>query len=234
MNELNKKINISDWAAEDQPRERLITWGKHTASNVELLSIIIGTGSRGLNAMDMAQQILDEVENDLLKLSKMKLEQLIKFRGIGKAKAVNIIVSFELARRIKDINPDVKPKFKSSKDGFTILKHTLGDLQHEEFWILLLSRSNRLIKKERISIGGVSSTLVDPKIIFSKAINHLASSIILAHNHPSGNLKPSRSDKELTRKLVQAAKLFDMEILDHLIISENRYYSFADAGILRT
>lgn len=232
MNRKTKKVTISNWALEDQPRERLITWGKNVVSNVELLAMIIGIGSKELTAIDLAQQILDEVDNNLYKLSKMKVNDLMQFKGIGQAKAIKIVVSFEFGSRLIDYSPSMKRKFRSSKDGFAILKHILGDLEHEEFWILLLSRSNQLIRKERISIGGVSSTLVDPKIVFSKALNHLASSIILAHNHPSGNLMPSQSDIELTRKMSRAAKLFDMEVLDHLIITENNYYSFADEGIL--
>ncbi len=227
-----KKIHISDWAQEDQPRERIISWGKNTASNVELLAIIIGTGSKGMSALDMAQQMLDTVNNDLFELSKMSVYQLMKFKGVGRAKAVNIIVAFELGKRIQNREISTSIKFRSSRDGFALLRHLFSDLKHEEFWILLLSRSNQLIRKERISIGGVSSTLVDPKIIFSKALNHLASSIILAHNHPSGNLMPSQSDIELTRKIVKAASLFDIAILDHLIISENNYYSFADEGMM--
>lgn len=226
------KTSITSWAEEDRPREKLINWGKSTMSNAELLGIIIGSGNREDTAIDLAKKILARHNNDLGRVAKLKSKDLMKFKGIGLAKAINIIATFELGKRMSRTEIQIPKQIKSSETGYQYLRPVLEDLDHEEFWVILLSKSNRIISKERISIGGVSATIVDSKIVFSKALDKLASGIILAHNHPSGNLSPSSQDVELTRKLCAAAKLLDMRILDHIILTNNTYYSFADDGIL--
>ena len=183
--------------------------------------------------MGLSQRILKSVENNLIELGKVSIAELMRFKGIGEAKAITITAALELGRRRQLSEHKDRPKILSSKDGFNCIAPILMDLGHEEFWIILLNRANKVIGKERISTGGVSGTVVDAKIIFRKALEIApASSIILCHNHPSGNLKPSQADIDLTAKLRKAGKTLDILVLDHLIIAENRYYSFADEGRL--
>lgn len=227
-----KKVSINSWAVEDRPRERLLARGKRSLSNAELLGIIIGSGSKEHSAIDIAKVILNHYEDNLSAISRLKVKDLTKFKGIGPAKAINIIAAFELGKRTQTAEKKPSPTFTKSYDGYLYLKDQMTELDHEEFWVLYLSRANKIIAKDRISVGGVSTTIVDPKILFKKAIDNLASCIILAHNHPSGNLRPSQSDIAITRKIVSGAKFFDMKVLDHIIISSQGYYSFADEGIL--
>ena len=226
---------IKSWAEEDRPREKLLLKGKQALSDAELLAIMIGSGSRDETAVELCRKILrDAADNDLHRLAKLSVADLMAFKGIGEAKAISIVAALELGHRRRLAEVRENAQISSSRDAFNELQPITGDLPHEEFWVLFLSRSNRIIARERISSGGVAGTVVDIKILFKKGIQLLASGIILCHNHPSGNLQPSQADKDLTKKAVEAGKLFEMTVLDHIIVSESpaNYFSFADEGLL--
>ncbi len=226
------KTAIKFWAEEDRPREKLMLKGKQSLTNSELLAILLGSGNREESALGLAQRVLHSVDNKLVELSKCGLEDLMQFKGIGEAKAINVTAAMELGRRRQIALVSERPRIKVSKDAFKLLGPRLVDLRHEEFWILLLNRSNYVIGTECVSSGGVAGTVVDAKIIFKKAVLALASSIILCHNHPSGGLQPSQADLDITQKLKKGGKSLDIMILDHLIVSERGFYSFADEGKL--
>ncbi len=228
----NTHLNIKSWAEEDRPREKLLLKGKASLSDAELLGILIATGIQNMTAVDIAKVILQSVQNDLNQLARLSVKDLAKFKGIGEAKAITIVSALELGRRKKATESAEKPRIKSSSDAYEVLRPYLSDLSHEEFWIILLNRANEVIKCEKISSGGVSGTVADPKIIFKYALENLASAIILSHNHPSGNLSPSQADRDLTKKLKAAGNNLDIPVLDHLIFTDKTYFSFADEGIL--
>ena len=228
----SKNISIKDWADEDRPREKLLIKGKAALSDTELIAILIASGNRDESAVELSKRILQSLGNNLNSLAKLSVNDLIKFKGIGEAKAISIIASLELGRRRRSADVLEKDKIGGSKDAFQILQLKLEDLPHEEFWVILLNRANKVIDIKLIGRGGVSSTVVDSKVIFSFALESLASGIILAHNHPSGNLKPSNSDIRLTKKLVDAGKILEVPILDHIIVGDNDYFSFADEGLI--
>lgn len=223
--------NILSWAEEDRPIEKLLLKGKAVLSDAELIAILIGSGTRELSAVDLSKLILQSVNNNLNELAKLSINDLMKFKGIGDAKAISIAAALELGRRRKESESLKKQKITSSADVYEAIRPYLMDLQHEQFWIILLNRANEVIRPQQISIGGVSGTVADPKMIFKAAIEHLASAIILVHNHPSGNLTPSQADKELTKKVKEGGQTLDIPVLDHLIFSDNGYFSFADEGI---
>lgn len=225
-------LKILNWAEEDRPREKLLQKGKSTLSDSELIAILIGSGTVSLSAVELSKQILATVGNNLNDLAKLTVKDLQKFRGIGEAKAISIVAAMELGRRRKATEITKKPKVTSSKDVYNYIIGDLQDLPHEEFWILLLNRSNTITSKHQISSGGVSGTVADPKMIFKIALENLSSSIILIHNHPSGNLKPSEADRRLTKKLSDSGTILDIPVLDHLIITDSSFYSFADEGDL--
>ncbi len=224
--------NILSWAEEDRPREKLLLKGKAALSDAELIGILLGSGTVSLSAVDVAKQILASVDNNLNSLAKLTVNDLKRFKGIGEAKAITIVAALELGRRRKASELPAKQSITASKDIFDLMHPHLIDLPHEEFWIVLLNRANVVIKKVQISTGGVAGTVADPKMIFKAALEHLASSVILVHNHPSGNLKPSQADKELTAKLREAGRWLEIPVLDHVIVAEKHYFSFADEGIL--
>jgi DNA repair protein RadC len=225
-------LKITDWAVEDRPREKLIQYGTSTLSDAELLGILISSGTRDKSAIDLGRELLAMVSNNLNSLGKLTIADLTKIHGIGNARAVTIAAALELGRRRKLSEiPDVV-RIKCSKDVADIFQPLLADLLHEEFWILFLNRSNRVINRMRLSQGGVSGTVTDVRMVMKKAIEYLASGIIVCHNHPSGNLNPSESDSKITQKIKEAGNLLDIQLLDHLIISDNDYYSFADNGLL--
>jgi len=230
--EILKYIRIKDWADDDKPREKLLNKGKESLSNAELIGILIRMGAKNTSAIDIAKNILSEVKNDLNVLAKFSVEELMKFRGIGEAKAIAIVSALELGRRRSKYKSADKEIITGSRDTYLAISPLLKDKKHEEFWILLLNRKNEIIKKKLVSTGGVSGTLVDPKIVFKTALDNLASSIVMVHNHPSGNLKPSKADINLTRKLIASGKMIEIPVLDHLIFSDNGYFSFADEGYL--
>jgi DNA repair protein RadC len=227
-----RSLQIKAWSPEDRPREKLLMKGTSALSDAELLAILIGSGTATLSAVDVAKAILQQVRNDLNELARLSAKDLMKMKGIGEAKAIAIVAAIELGRRRKELDLAEKPKIAGSKDAFDLLAGELIDLPREEFWVLLLNRANRVVKKKRVSEGGVSGTVADPKIIFKLALEELASGLIVAHNHPSGNLQPSQNDIELTRKLKEAGKVMEVQLLDHLIVAGKKYFSFADEGLL--
>jgi len=228
----SRPLNIKSWSPEDRPREKLLLKGTSALSDAELIAILLGSGTARLSAVDVSKHVLQYVNNQLNELARLSVKELMKIKGIGEAKAITIVAALELGRRRKEQDPGEKPKIGCSKDSYDQLKGDLMDLPHEEFWILLLNRANRLIKKKRISEGGVSGTVADPKIIFKMALEELASGVIVAHNHPSGNLMASQSYLELTRKLKEAGKFLEIQLLDHLIVAGAKYLSFADEGLI--
>ncbi|WP_181308688.1 DNA repair protein RadC [Rufibacter sp. XAAS-G3-1] len=225
-------LSIKSWAEEDRPREKLLLKGRAALSDAELIGILIGSGTPKLSAVDVAKLILNAVDNDLNALARLTVKELQKHKGIGEAKAISIVSALELGRRRKEAAPAVKTRITCSTDIYEYIRPHLLDLPHEEFWIILLNRANTIMKKIQISSGGVAGTVADPKLIFKHALENLASAIILVHNHPSGQLKPSAADISLTKKLQEAGKVLDLPILDHLIFTDNSYYSFADEDLL--
>lgn len=223
---------IKTWSEDDRPREKMMLKGRASLSDAELVAILIGSGTRELSAVQLAQAILSKANNNLNQLARFSINDLMEFKGIGKAKAIAIYSALELARRKVSTGKDKRTKITSSKSVFNELKSDFLDLEHEEFHILLLNRANEVIAKEQISKGGIAGTVVDGKIIFNLALSKKSSAIILAHNHPSGNLKPSESDLRLTRQLSSFGKYIDLQILDHLIFSDNNYFSFSDEGLM--
>ena len=225
-------IKITDWAIEDRPREKLLQKGISSLSDAELLAILISSGTKEKSAVDLGREILGIVNNNLNSLGKLSISDLKKLHGIGTARAVTITAALELGRRRKLAEVPEVQQIKSSKDVADIFQPLLADLIHEEFWILFLNRSNKVINRMKLSQGGVSGTVTDVRMVMKKAIEYLASGIIVCHNHPSGNLNPSESDTKITQKIKEAGNLMDIQLLDHLIISDKDYYSFADNGLL--
>ncbi|MDB5130435.1 MAG: hypothetical protein JWR02_184 [Mucilaginibacter sp.] len=231
MENYETKIGIKSWAEEDRPREKLSAQGRRALTDAELIAILIGSGSRNETAVELSKRILHHYDNDLNKLGKASINELSNFKGIGEAKAISIIAALEIGRRRNDFETKTPDVIGSSKDAYNIMRRHLVDLNHEEFWIILVGRSQKVLAKELVSKGGLSATVVDPKIIFSIALQHKATGIIMIHNHPSGNLKPSHNDVHLTKKLAEAGTMLEIKILDHLIISDSGFYSFADEGL---
>lgn len=232
METFSENIPITAWAEDDRPREKLMFKGRSALSDAELIAILIGSGNTNETAVQLSKRILKSVNNNLNAVGKLTINDLTKFKGIGEAKAISIIAALELGRRRKEAEITKRETITTSNDVYQTFKPVLVDLPHEEFWVLLLNRSSAVLKKELISRGGVAGTVVDSKIIFKAAIENLASSVILCHNHPSGNIKPSEQDIQITKKLVEAGKLLEIPILDHVIVSEAGYYSFADEGMI--
>jgi DNA repair protein RadC len=226
------KLTIKHWSEEDQPREKLMNKGKSVLTSAELIAILIGSGNNDQSAVELSKQILDSVNNDLSVLSKLSIHDLMKFKGIGEAKAISIIAALELGRRRKDSEVAERSKISSSKAAYDFMYESLVDLSHEEFWVIYLNRANIVIRKERTTSGGITGTIVDGRLIFKIAVECLACGIILVHNHPSGSKDPSQADKQLTNKLREAGKLLDVPVLDHLIFTDTGYFSFADEGLL--
>ncbi|NQZ77181.1 MAG: DNA repair protein RadC [Ekhidna sp.] len=226
------RLTIKSWAEADRPREKLILKGRSSLSEAELIAILIGSGNTKQTAVELAQHVLNNCDNNLTKLAKLSIKDLQQFKGIGEAKAITIAAALEIGRRRKETEPIKQPKISSSRDSFELLQSDMMDLEHEEFWLILLKRNNEVIRKEKISAGGVSGTVVDPKLIFKRALEVTASGLILAHNHPSGNLKPSTQDIVLTKKIKSAGDTLDISVFDHLIVSDTAYFSFADEGLL--
>lgn len=228
-----KPLSIKSWSKEDRPREKLLNKGYHALTEAELIAILLGSGTRHESAVEVARRLLEQADNNLNKLGKCTLRRLSEPKGIGQAKAITVAAALELGRRRKP-DPEQKrpPRITESSQVHEYIYPAFADLNHEQFYTVLLDRSNRVIDKENISKGGVSGTVVDPKIVFKKAIDNLASSIILCHNHPSGNKKPSEEDKRLTRRLQEGAEYLDLRVLDHLIVTDEGYLSFADEGLM--
>jgi DNA repair protein RadC len=225
-------LKITDWAVEDRPREKLVQKGTASLSDAELLAILINSGTKEKSAVDLGRELLNLVNNNLNSLGKLTIADLKKLHGIGTARAVTIAAALELGRRRKLAEIPEVHQIKCSKDVADIFQPLLSDLQHEEFWILFLNRSNKVINRMKLSQGGVSGTVTDVRLVMKTAIEYLASGIIVCHNHPSGNMSPSESDSKITQKIKEAGNLMDIQLLDHLIISDKDYYSFADNGLL--
>ena len=223
---------IKSWAEDDRPREKLLAKGRAALSDAELLAILIGSGTTKLTAVDVGKLMLQGVGNDLNALARESVKLLCRHPGIGEAKAISVVAALELGRRRKEAEAAPRTTITCSRDIYNLIRPNLMDLPHEEFWVILLNRANVVMRKTAISRGGVAGTVADPKMIFKEALEQLASSIILVHNHPSGNRNPSAADIQLTKKLKEAGNFLDLPILDHLIFTESGYYSFADEGIL--
>lgn len=227
-----KNLTIRQWSVQDRPREKMMKNGVEILSDAEIIAILIGSGTKNTTALELAKNILALSENRLSELGKIKLEELLKLKGIGETKALTILAAIELGRRRKFEEPLKRKQVNSSKDVFEIFEPKLSDLSHEEFWILLLNRFNKVIDTICISKGGTSGTVIDTKIILHKAISRLASGLVICHNHPSGNRMPSEADKNITIKIANAAHTMDITMLDHIIIAGNTFFSFADEGEL--
>ncbi|MCB0399172.1 MAG: DNA repair protein RadC [Winogradskyella sp.] len=232
MSENSNSFSIKNWSQDDQPREKLRDKGKAVLSDAELVAILIGSGSREESAVDLCKRILASVDHNLNALGKLSLTQLMEFKGIGEAKAITIAAAMELGRRRRVEDIVQLNKITSSRSVFDVMQPILGELPHEEFWILYLNNSNKVIQKNQLSKGGITGTLVDVRLVLKSALEVGATSLILCHNHPSGTLKPSQADKDITQKLKTAAQSLDIKVLDHLIITEKTYFSFADEGFL--
>ncbi len=230
---MENKLPITNWAIEDRPREKLLAKGIQSLSDAELIAILIGSGSRNESAVELSKRILASVKNNLNQLGKLSISDLQNFKGIGEAKAISIVAAMELGKRRKVSDVLEREKIGSSKDAFELFTPILGDLPHEEFWVLFLDRANKIIDKQRTSQGGVSGTVIDIRMILKQAIEKLASGIILCHNHPSGNPQPSKSDIDITRKLKEAAGFMDINVLDHIIVTDGEYFSFVDESLMK-
>ena len=232
MQDKPTSFSIKHWSDDDKPREKLVQKGKSVLSDAELIAILIGSGSRDESAVELSKRILASVNNNLNELGKLSIKQLMQFKGIVEAKAVTIAAALEIGRRRRGEDAQKITKISSSKDAFELLQPHLGELPHEEFWIVYLNNSNKVIHMAQLSKGGITGTLVDVRLVMKQALELGAVGLILAHNHPSGGLRPSNADKQLTQKLKNAALALDIKILDHLIITQKDYFSFADQSIL--
>ena len=227
---MTEKKSIKEWAADDRPREKMITKGKAALSNAELMAILLHTGSGEQSAVELSRSILDSVDNNLIALSDLTLEDLMQHKGIGEAKAITIMAALELGKRRRGAEASLPTEVKDSKDSFERFLPYIDDMRQEHFLVLYLNQSNHALKVECISNGGTTTVIADPKLIFKNALGLNATAIILGHNHPSGNPRPSEDDRQLTKKLVAAGKLLDIAVIDHVIIGNERYYSFRDHG----
>ncbi len=227
-----RKLNIKEWAVEDRPREKMVYRGLTSLSDAELIAILIGSGNQKETAVELSRRIMEKVKNNLNELGKLSIEDLKKFKGIGEAKAIAIIAAMELGRRRNHSDVLEMDKIVGSKDVARFFRPIIGDLPHEEFWALFLNRQNKIIDKQRLSQGGLTGTVIDVRLVLKLALEKHATSLIFAHNHPSGNLDPSDADKKITRQLKESAKIMDIPLIDHLIITQGGYYSFADEGTL--
>lgn len=225
-----ENFTIKSWAEDDRPREKLALKGKSVLSDAELLAILVSSGSKNESAVQLCKRILASVDNNLNSLGKLSIQQLCEFKGIGDAKAISIIAALELGRRRKNEEVSELTKIVSSKTIFDIMQPLIGDLNHEEFWVLFLNNNMKVLHKSQLSKGGMTGTVVDVRIIFKMALENNATSIILVHNHPSGSLKPSEADINITKKISAAGFTLDVLVLDHVIITENAYFSFKDEG----
>lgn len=232
VNEAPAKLSIPEWSAADRPRERMLAQGAKALSDAELIAILIRSGTPKDSALDLARVLLNKADNDLHKLAALSVAELMKVKGVGEAKALSVAAALELGQRRRDTVLEVRPLIASSQHAFDLLQPLVADLPHEEFWLLLLDRGNRLLERTKVSQGGMHGTVADPKLIFRSALEKRASSVILCHNHPSGQLRPSQEDIVLTKKLVEGGRFLDIVVQDHLIVATTGYYSFADNGQL--
>lgn len=231
METYEENNSIKFWAEEERPREKLLLKGKSVLTNAELIAVLIGSGSRTLSAVELSKQLLRKASNNLIELSKMSIADLQRNKGIGEAKAISIVAALELGKRRRSEEALERKKVSNSKEVFEYMQITLSDEPYESFWILLLNRANKVLRPVKVSEGGMTGTVADPKRIFKTAIDSKAASIILCHNHPSGSVKPSESDYNLTKKLKDSGEILQLPVLDHVIMGDNKYFSFADEGV---
>lgn len=224
----NNTKSIKGWAMSDRPREKMLEKGREALSDAELIAILLGSGNQDETAVDLSRHILNDVDNNLINLSLLDINELTKYKGVGTAKAVTVAAALELGRRRRFAEAARQTEIQNSSEAFEYFYARMSDLTHEQFWIMLLNSANNVIKMEQIGVGGLNGTSADPRKIFKIAIENQATAIMLCHNHPSGNVLPSKTDKELTKNVINCGKILDIKVLDHLIIGENRYYSFAD------
>ena len=224
--------SIKNWATEDRPREKMLEKGREALSDAELIAILIGSGNSKETAVDLSRRILKVADDNLINLSQMSINELTSFNGIGEAKAVSIVASLELGRRRRFAEASKQTLIKNSKDAFEYFYMRMSDLEHEQFWVLLLNPANKVIKLAKVSDGGVNGTSADPKRIFKIALENNATAMMLCHNHPSGSVEPSDADKSITRSIVNGGKILDIKILDHLVVGIDNYFSFADSGLI--
>ena len=232
MSKKPESFSIKHWSQDDQPREKLRDKGKSMLSDAELVAILIGSGNREESAVELSKRILASVDHKLNALGKLSLSDLMNFKGIGEAKAISIAAALELGKRRGFEPEEINPKIKSSRSVYDLMRPFLYDLPHEEFWVLYLNNSNKVIHKTQLSKGSMTGTLVDVRLVLKEALQLGAISLVLAHNHPSGTLDPSQADKDITKKLTTASASLDIQVIDHLIISNMGYYSFADEGLI--
>ena len=232
MQEKHASLSIRQWSTDDRPREKLRRKGRSVLTNAELIAILIGSGNREESAVELARRLLWASGDSLSGLGDLSVEQLMRFKGIGEAKAISIVAAMELGRRRKTAPVQKRRSVGSSGQVFELLQPILGELPHEEFWIVYLNNANHVIQSEQLSKGGITGTLVDVRLVMKKALDLSAVSIILAHNHPSGITKPSQADKEITQKMIAASQTLDIKVLDHLIITRESFFSFADNNLI--
>ncbi len=232
MESYHGNLPIRQWAEDDRPREKMMMKGRNALSDAELLAILIGSGTREDSALDVARRVLSSVNDNLAELARLGLADLVRHKGIGEARAITLMAALELGKRRGSSEVIEREKITCSRDAFTVFNSIMGDQPYEEFWILILNKANRVIRKACISEGGISGTVVDPKKVFKMALDNHASSLILGHNHPSGNIQPSEADHKITRKIAEAGKMLDIGVLDHIILGNSNYFSFADEGMI--
>ena len=224
--------SIKNWATEDRPREKMLEKGREALSDAELLAILIRSGNNDESAVDLSRHILNDVGDNLITLSQLSINDLISYKGIGEAKAVSIAAALELGRRRRFAEAAQQPLIRNSKDAFEFFYMRISDLKHEQFWVMLLNQANKVIKIMKVSDGGINNTAADPKRIFKIALENNATAMMLCHNHPSGNVAPSDADKAITRNIVNGGKILEIKILDHIIVGIDKYFSFADSGMI--
>jgi DNA repair protein RadC len=227
-----KNKTIKDWSVEDRPREKLVNSGIQSLSNAELIALLLGSGTKALSAVDVARNILSSVNNNLHDLGKLQIDDLIQLKGIGTARSITILAAIELGSRRSNSYSEEKVSIKNSQTAFDLLYPIMGELEHEEFWIIILNRAHKVIKTIKISQGGLTGTVIDTRMILKHALDKKATSLIISHNHPSGNKNPSEADINITKKIKNAAAIMDINVLDHIIVAGKNYLSFADEGML--
>lgn len=232
MQEKSTSFSIKHWSDDDKPRDKLVNKGRAVLSDAELVAILIGSGSRSESAVELSKRILASAENNLNELGRLSISQLMAFKGIGEAKAVTIAAALEMGRRRRGEEALQVTRIGSSKDAFEVLQPIIGELEHEEFWVMYLNNSNKILQKSQLSKGSITGTLVDVRILMKQSLELGAVGLILAHNHPSGTLKPSSADKQITKKIKRASESLDIKVLDHLIVTQKDYFSFADNQLL--
>lgn len=228
----NSNKTIKQWATEDRPREKMLEKGREALSDAELIAILIGSGNSSESAVDLSRRVLKDVNDNLIQLSQMSINELMRYHGIGEAKAVSIAAALELGRRRRFAEVAQQPVIHNSKEAFEYFYMRMSDLEHEQLWVMLLNPANKVIKLVKISDGGVNGTSADPKRIFKIALEYNATALMLCHNHPSGSIEPSNTDKALTRNIMNAGKFLEIKILDHIVIGIDNYFSFADSGMI--